>query len=190
MVDVAPATVHPLDALVADEIRAAVSVVRESGRVDDGVLFAMVTLDEPGRAVVAAHRPGDPVDRRVRLILLPAPEAAVVEAVVSLASGTIVEWTPRDGVRPALLFDDISGHQRGFRIFTNATTNVQAWQLNGNRQIAVTSDVGSFVWSLNAATSRSRRSGGVSCTRRIRLVMRCAAANPPTARTACSRSIV
>src|SRR5580704_5564662 len=26
---------------------------------------------------------------------------------------------------PALLFDDITGHQRGFRIFTNATTNVQ-----------------------------------------------------------------
>jgi 3-polyprenyl-4-hydroxybenzoate decarboxylase len=26
---------------------------------------------------------------------------------------------------PALLFDDIKGHRRGFRIFTNATTNVQ-----------------------------------------------------------------
>ena len=25
---------------------------------------------------------------------------------------------------PALLFDDIKGHSRGFRIFTNATTNV------------------------------------------------------------------
>ena len=106
MVDVAPTTAHPLDALAADEIRAAVSVVRESGRVDDGVLFAMVTLDEPGRALVTAHKPGDPVDRRVRLIVLPGPEAAVVEVVVSLASGQIVEWTPRDGVRPALLFDD------------------------------------------------------------------------------------
>jgi primary-amine oxidase len=106
MVDVAPTTVHPLDALAADEIRVAVSVVRESGRVTDGVLFASVTLDEPGRASLAAHRPGDPVDRRVRLILLPGPEAAVIEAVVSLASGQIVEWTPRPGVRPALLFDD------------------------------------------------------------------------------------
>src|SRR5271169_1673903 len=26
---------------------------------------------------------------------------------------------------PALLFDDIKGHKHGFRIFTNATTNVQ-----------------------------------------------------------------
>jgi primary-amine oxidase len=106
MVDVASTTAHPLDALAADEIRAAVSVVRESGRIDESALFAMVTLDEPGRDTVAAHRPGDPVERRVRLIVLPGPEAAVVEVVVSLASGQIIEWTPRQGVRPALLFDD------------------------------------------------------------------------------------
>ena len=106
MVDVASTTAHPLDALAADEIRAAVSVVRESGRVDEAVLFSMVTLDEPSRDTVAAHRPGDPVERRVRLIVLPGPEAAVVEVVVSLASGQIIEWTPRPGVRPALLFDD------------------------------------------------------------------------------------
>jgi len=106
MVDVAAATAHPLDALAADEIRAAVAVVRASGRLDEAALFSMVTLDEPSREAVAAHRPGDPVERRVRLILLPGPEAAVVEVVVSLASGQIIEWTPRPGVRPALLFDD------------------------------------------------------------------------------------
>ena len=106
MVDGPPATPHPLDTLVADEIRAAVAAVRESGRVTDGVLFATVTLDEPEREMVAAHKPGDPVDRRVRLIVLPGPEASVVEVVVSLASGQIVEWTPRPGMRPALLFDD------------------------------------------------------------------------------------
>ena len=33
MVDVAPITAHPLDALTADEIRTAVSTVRDSGRV-------------------------------------------------------------------------------------------------------------------------------------------------------------
>jgi primary-amine oxidase len=106
MVDVASTTAHPLDSLAADEIRAAVSVVRESGQVNDGALFAMVTLDEPSRDTLASHRSGDPVERRVRLIVLPGPEAAVVEVVVSLASGRIVEWTPRQGMRPALLFDD------------------------------------------------------------------------------------
>ena len=106
MVDVASTTAHPLDPLAADEIRAAVAAVRESGQVDEGALFAMVTLDEPSRDAVAAHRPGDPVERRVRLIVVPGPEAAVVEVVVSLASGQVIEWTPRQGVRPALLFDD------------------------------------------------------------------------------------
>jgi primary-amine oxidase len=106
VVDVAPMTAHPLDALTADEIRTAVSTVRDSGRVADGVLFASVALDEPSRPVVEAHRPGDPVERRVRLILLPGPEADVVEAVVAVGSGEIVEWTPRAGMRPALLFDD------------------------------------------------------------------------------------
>ena len=77
MVDVTPTTAHPLDALDADEIRAAVSVVRESGRVADGVLFSTVTLDEPSRVAVEAHRPGDPVDRRVRMVLLPGPGAEV-----------------------------------------------------------------------------------------------------------------
>ncbi len=106
MVDLAPALAHPLDSLAAGEIRTAVDMVRSSGRVGDGVLFAAVTLEEPGREVVAAHRPGDPVDRQVRLIILPGPEASVVEVVVSLTTGQIITWTPRQGVRPALLFDD------------------------------------------------------------------------------------
>ncbi len=106
MVDLAPALAHPLDALAAEEIRAAVGAVRSSGRVSDGVLFASVTLEEPDREVVALHRRGDPVERKVRLIILPGPEASVVEVVVSLATQQIVSWTPRQGVRPALLFDD------------------------------------------------------------------------------------
>ena len=66
MVDTAPTPVHPLDSLGADEIRSAVAVVRESGRVSDGVLFSTVTLDEPGRDVVAA--PGTPDPLRVRRV--------------------------------------------------------------------------------------------------------------------------
>ena len=39
--------------------------------------------------------------------------------------GGITEVAAGQADCPALLFDDIKGHQRGFRIFTNATTNVQ-----------------------------------------------------------------
>ena len=55
---------------------------------------------------VRSFRPGDPVPRRVRVLIVPGPEAAVVEAVVDLSDGEVVGWTERLDVRPALLYDD------------------------------------------------------------------------------------
>jgi primary-amine oxidase len=101
----APVT-HPLEPLQADEIRAAVAAVLESGRLAEGTLFSTITLDEPSKDVVHAHRPGDAVQRRVRLVIVPGPESSVIEAVVDLPEGKVVEWTELPGMRPALLFDD------------------------------------------------------------------------------------
>ena len=101
-----PAVSHPLEPLLADEIRAAVAAVRDSGRITDAALFSIVTLDEPTREALAVHGGGQPVDRRVRLVIVPGPESSVIEAVVTLPAGDIVEWVLQDGVRPALLFDD------------------------------------------------------------------------------------
>ncbi|HEV3281552.1 MAG TPA: hypothetical protein VG032_08100, partial [Acidimicrobiales bacterium] len=97
---------HPLEPLTADEIRTSVRMVRNSGRIDDAARFATVTLDDPPKAQLASFRPGDPVERRVRLVIVPGPEAAVVEAVVSLPTAEIVSWVERSDVRPALLFED------------------------------------------------------------------------------------
>jgi primary-amine oxidase len=102
----APPVTHPLDPLRADEIRAAVAAVRASGRITEAALFSTVTLDEPAKAAVIAYRPGDKIDRRVHLLIVPGPEASVIEAVVALPEGEVVRWTERQGVRPALLFDD------------------------------------------------------------------------------------
>jgi primary-amine oxidase len=106
MAGTASAATHPLDPIQADEIRAAVAAVRASGKITEGALFASVTLEEPSRSAVAAHRAGQPFDRRVRLTIVPGPEASVIEALVALPTAEIVVWTERDGVRPALLFDD------------------------------------------------------------------------------------
>jgi len=97
---------HPHDPLTADEVRMAVDSVRRSGRVSDDTLFATVAVDEPDRAALAAFAAGEPLVRRIRLVVLPGPQAAVVEATVTVPDGDLVEWTERDDVRPALLYDD------------------------------------------------------------------------------------
>jgi len=106
MVDTVTVPIHPLDPLTGDEITAAVGAVRADGRASDGALFAMVTLVEPSRQVVADHTPGAAVTRRARLVVVPGPESSVVEAEVDLATGAVVAWTDVHDVRPALLFDD------------------------------------------------------------------------------------
>ncbi len=100
------ATRHPLEPLDAEEIRAAVAAVRATGRLPDTALFAMVTLDEPDRAQLAAYASGTPVPRHATAVVLPRPDASVIEVTVGLPDGGLVEWVERDGVRPALLFDD------------------------------------------------------------------------------------
>jgi len=96
---------HPLDPLGAEEIVAAVTAVRATGRLGEEARFASITLAEPAKAAVLAHTSGDPVERRVRLTIVPGLGAGVVEAEVD-AKGTVVEWREVADVRPALLFED------------------------------------------------------------------------------------
>jgi primary-amine oxidase len=97
---------HPLEALTGDEIRRAVAAVKAGDRLDKRARFATVTLEPPAKAGLAAFRPGDPVARRVRLIIVPGEDCTVIEAVVDVTAGTIESWEQRTDVRPALLFDD------------------------------------------------------------------------------------
>ena len=76
------AQAHPLDMLTGDEITRGVEVLRASGRVPDGALFASVVLHEPPKRDLAQWKPGDPVERRVRATIVPGPENRVVEAIV------------------------------------------------------------------------------------------------------------
>jgi primary-amine oxidase len=101
---VAPHPSHPLDPLTADEITAAVAALQ--GRLGETARFSTITLDEPAKDQVIAHRPGDPVERRVRLVVVPGPECRLIEAVVVPATGQVVSWTEREDVRPALLFEE------------------------------------------------------------------------------------
>jgi primary-amine oxidase len=103
---------HPLDMLRAEEIDRAREVLRASGRVAPSALFAHVVLHEPAKDELDRWR-GDqrePVERRVRALIVPGPELDMVEAVVSVTegrAGEIVEWREIEGMRPALLVTEV-----------------------------------------------------------------------------------
>ncbi len=105
------ATPHPLRPLDSEEIRAARQIVLDSGRVavpPGDVRFAYVGLWDPPKALVHAYDRGEAVaiDRRVRVVLVPGPEADLVEAMLSLSRATVLRWVEVTDVRPALLVEE------------------------------------------------------------------------------------
>ncbi|HMJ74642.1 MAG TPA: primary-amine oxidase, partial [Iamia sp.] len=87
---------HPLDPLSPAEVTAAVAAVRADGRLPVNAWFSTVVVDEWGAGS----------GRHARLVIVPGPEAALVEAVVALADPAVVDWVVHDGARPALGFGE------------------------------------------------------------------------------------
>jgi primary-amine oxidase len=99
---------HPLDSLSASEIEAAVRVLRTGKQLHDGFRFATIDLVEPSKDVVRAFTPGDPIDVRVVLVVLDSREHLAHRAVVDLRAATVLEWTPLEGVQPAIMADEFA----------------------------------------------------------------------------------
>jgi primary-amine oxidase len=97
---------HPLDMVTADEITRAVAIARDTGRLTDDARFAHVVLHEPAKEDLRGWKAGDPVDRELRLLVVPGPELRMIEAVVSVTAGEVRQWREIDGMRPALLFGE------------------------------------------------------------------------------------
>ena len=97
---------HPLDMLTADEVKRAVETLNGSGRLPDGARYIHVVLHEPTKDAVAAHTPGDPVDREVALQLVAGSALEVIEVIVSVTAGEVREYRVVEGVRPTLLFGE------------------------------------------------------------------------------------
>ena len=100
---------HPLSLLTAEEVQAARGVIASSGELGDGAVVAHVLLEEPTKATLATWKPGDPIDRIVRVLVVPGPELTMVELVVSVTHGRVVERRVIEGMRPALLFGESFG---------------------------------------------------------------------------------
>jgi primary-amine oxidase len=97
---------HPLAMLSAAEMRRAGEIILGSGRLPESARFVHLVLHEPPKAEVLAWNPGDPIDRRVRALVVPGPTLDLVEIVVSVTTGEIVEWRVVEGMRPALMFGE------------------------------------------------------------------------------------
>jgi len=100
------AMLHPLDPLTADEIRAAVSVVRASGRLGGEVLFIRVFLHEPAKTVVLAFRKGDSIERQAFVLIRDRRARTTSEVIVSLSRREIVSWKDLRGVQPPITYDE------------------------------------------------------------------------------------
>ena len=91
---------HPLDPLSADEIERARDILVESGLLSPSVRIPMLLPLEPPKEHLASWRPGDPMDRGVDVTLLDTATGAVVEAKVSITSGSVLEHREYPSAQP------------------------------------------------------------------------------------------
>jgi primary-amine oxidase len=102
---------HPLAMLSAAEMKRAVEIILGCGRLGPpdraaAARFVHLVLHEPAKAAVLAWQPGDPIDRQVRALVVPGAALDIVEAVVSVTTGSFIEWQVVEGMRPALMFGE------------------------------------------------------------------------------------
>jgi primary-amine oxidase len=90
---------HPLDPLSADEIRAAVAILRRDRGLTDRWRFATIELREP--------RKGDPAPaREASLLLWNRDDGNAYKAVVSLTEDRVASWEHRPGEQPNMTIDE------------------------------------------------------------------------------------
>src|SRR6476469_3653192 len=89
----ATATVdHPLSMLTSAEMKRAAKIILGAGRLPESARFVHLVLHEPAKEAVLAWEPGDPIERQARALVVPGPGLDIVEVVVSITTGEIVEW--------------------------------------------------------------------------------------------------
>jgi primary-amine oxidase len=89
---------HPLDPLGQEEIRLAQKIMGDEGVLAASTRVAYLGLLEPPKEDVLAFRPGEPVERLVRALLLDLATEVAEDVVVSLGERRVRSRTPIDPV--------------------------------------------------------------------------------------------
>lgn len=97
---------HPLDPLSAEEIRAAVAVLRRDRGVDEAWRYASIELREPDKAELSTAVGLAALAREARLVCWSRVEQVTYVAVVSLTEDTVVSWTDVPGQQPNMTVDE------------------------------------------------------------------------------------
>jgi primary-amine oxidase len=102
---------HPLQRLSAEEIEAARALFDSSGLVTPTTRFALLGLEEPSKQTVFEFSSGDPLDRRVRAVLLDVATGSSRIVVASLSRGEIdstVDVDPAVDGQPPILDEELA----------------------------------------------------------------------------------
>src|SRR3954464_8477795 len=99
-------TAHPLEPLTADEVRAAVRVLRDAGKVTPTTRFVSVALREPLKALVHGFDETNRPPREAFAVLFDNATNSCYEATVSLAKRELAGWKHVPGVQPTMTVDE------------------------------------------------------------------------------------
>ena len=97
---------HPLEPLSADEVHAAVSILRTAGKATPTTRFVSVSLHEPPKDLVYASTGPIRPPRQAFVVLFDNATNACHEAVVSIQEGTLESWRHIPGVQPTMTVDE------------------------------------------------------------------------------------
>ena len=100
----AEATLHPMDALTAPELIAAVSALKAGHFTNEESRYCMLTLHEPTKSTVRAWKSGDPVRREAFAVVKNGPDT--FEALVDLSDASVRSWKKVKNAQPGVLIDE------------------------------------------------------------------------------------
>jgi primary-amine oxidase len=133
---------HPLDPLIAEELRATIEALRSAEKLGPRARLVIVRLHEPAKEVVREFASGDSIHREAFAVVYDAETGETAEAIVAPASGEIRSWTPIPGVQPQVTLDefgeaiDVVRAHEGFRealarrgIEDPALVHIEAWSI-------------------------------------------------------------
>jgi primary-amine oxidase len=97
---------HPLEPLTAAEVRLAVALLKEHGKVTPTTRFVSVSLKELPKEVVHRFRGDEAVPREAFAVLFDNGTNACYEAALSLTGRKILSWVHLPGVQPTMTVDE------------------------------------------------------------------------------------